>query len=66
MCVFDLRPLILPDPVTGVGFSPDPDDFTGGTMQLEVGEEINCTASGRPEPQMRSVQGQATVKRSDV
>ena len=35
---------------TNIRVYPDPDDFDGGIVRLQVDEVINCTADGRPLP----------------
>lgn len=36
--------------VTNVMIHPDPDNAVGGKINVDIGDQINCTASGRPAP----------------
>lgn len=38
------------DGVVNMTIQPNPDDAPDGILQMTVGEFINCSADGRPEP----------------
>ena len=38
------------DGVDNITIQPNPDNAPGGILEMSVGEFINCSADGRPEP----------------
>lgn len=53
--------LLAIDAVGEISFTPSPDDASNGKVIRYVGEEVNCTADERPEPDFTWLVGETEI-----